>query len=105
MACVLVVGLLVSRVTWEYMLVLALPCFALWARRLLHGNVGRRTLLAVAAAFALCALPFPYTESPLRGGAGILLEAPRFYGLLLLSGATLGFLLGRDGGDVEGGVA
>ena len=59
----------------------------------------------MAAAYALCALPFPYAESPLRSGAGILLEAPRFYGLLLLSGATLALLLGRGDGDLGGRVA
>jgi hypothetical protein len=84
MALALVTALLVARVTWEYMLVLALPCFILWAGALWNEAVGRRTALAVGLAYALCALPFPYTEAPARAGAGLLCEAPRTYGLLLL---------------------
>lgn len=81
---VLVASLLVARVTWETMLVLALPCFVAWAGAIGDGRVSRRAALAIAAAFALAALPFPYTEAPLRSGIGLLLEAPRTYGLVLL---------------------
>jgi hypothetical protein len=92
-ACVLVAGLLLARVTWEYMVVLALPAFALWVREAARGDPGRRETLVVAAAFALCALPFPYAESPLRSGIGLLFESPRSYGLVLLFAATLAKLL------------
>ena len=94
-AAVLVASLVLSRVSWEYMLVLALPCFALWLRDAARGRATDREVLAVATAFALCALPFPYAEAPLHTGLGILLEAPRFYGLLLLLGTTLVRLLCR----------
>jgi alpha-1,2-mannosyltransferase len=85
-ATVLVAALLLARVTWEYMLVLALPALV-HAGAAVAGAVAtpRRAALA-ALAWSLCALPLPYAEAPLRSGLGLLLEAPRTYGLLLLLG-------------------
>jgi hypothetical protein len=85
----LVAGLLVARVAWESMLVLALPGFLCWAGRALAGQVGPWEAVAVAVAFALCALPLPYSQAPFRAGIGLLLEAPRTYGLVLLGVVTL----------------
>ena len=96
MALVLVTALLVARVTWEYMLVLALPSFILWVGLLLRGTVGTRSGLAVGLAYALCALPFPYTEAPQRAGVGLLFETPRTYGLLLLYVLTWRRLVQRE---------
>jgi hypothetical protein len=59
------------------------------AARSRHGVA--RTALVVAGAYAACALPFPYTEAPLRSGIGLLLEAPRTYGLVAIYVATLGW--------------
>lgn len=98
----LVIGLLAARVSWESMLVLALPCFLQWASEVLEGGAGRREAAVAAVAFALCALPFPYSEAPLRVGVGLLLEAPRTYGLVLLATVTLARLeRGRMGAAVD----
>ena len=84
LALALVASLLLARVTWEAMLVLSLPLFLLAARA--AGDEATRRPLQVtwALAYALCALPFPYAASPYRAGAGLLLESPRLYGMLLL---------------------
>lgn len=74
---------LLARITWEYMVVLALPCFLVGLRTFRRGGLGRRATGGLAAAFALCALPFPYAQEPLRSGAGLLLMAPRLAGMLL----------------------
>jgi TRAP-type C4-dicarboxylate transport system permease large subunit len=87
---VLVASLLLARVTWEYMVILSLPCFLLWMRGLANGEVGPRQAVVVGLAYALCALPFPYTESPVRAGPGLLLESPRTYGMILLFVASPG---------------
>jgi hypothetical protein len=101
-ALVLVTALLAARVTWEYMVVLALPCFLLWFAAVQEGAVRPGFGLAVGLAYALCALPFPYTEAPLRAGAGLLFEAPRTYGLLLLYALSWWHLVrGSDAGPPE----
>jgi glycosyl transferase family 87 len=87
-ALALLASLLLAHVTWESMLVLALPCFALWLAAAVEGRAGGRVLLAAALAYALCALPFPYAERPLRSGWGLLLESPRLYGMGLAFAAT-----------------
>lgn len=93
MALALLSSLLLARVTWEYMLVLTLPGFVLWLRAAWERTVPRNALLALAAAFALCAAPIPYTAEPLRSGAGLLLEAPRLYGMLLAFGTGVALAL------------
>jgi hypothetical protein len=83
-AFALLTGLLVSRVTWEYMVVLALPCFVAWMHEIQQAKQrSRKTIALVLLAYALCALPFPYYQTPLRSGIGLLL-APRLAGMLLL---------------------
>lgn len=84
---VLIVALLVPRVTWEYMFVLALPAFVLWLLEAVRRRVSPPQLASVLAAYVLCALPFPYAEIPNRGVA-LLLEGPRLAGGLLLFGIT-----------------
>jgi alpha-1,2-mannosyltransferase len=79
----LVAALLVARVTWEYMTVLAIPCLLLWMRHVWRHPTRFERLLLLSAWF-LCAAPFPYTQAPLRDGIGLLLESPRLWGLLLL---------------------
>ena len=91
-ATALVAALLVARVTWEYMLVLALPCFALWLHDIGRGGVGAWRAGLAAVAFAGCALPIPYAEHPIRSGIGLLLMSPRTYGLALLLVLTLAHL-------------
>jgi len=86
-ALALLTGLLVSRVTWEYMVVLALPCFVLWGRDV--ARLDRRTLVLLVLAYALCALPLPYAKTPIRSGVGLLLMSPRLAGMLLLWSLTL----------------
>jgi hypothetical protein len=88
-ATALVAALLVARVTWEYMVVLALPCFALWLHEIGRGAVGAWRAGLAAVAFAGCALPIPYAEHPIRSGIGLLLMSPRTYGLTLLLALTL----------------
>ncbi len=77
-------SVLVARVSWEYMFVLTLPAFALALRDVLGGRFTRRVGLLLVVAYALCAFPLPYTQSPWRAGLGLLLEAPRLYGVVLL---------------------
>ncbi len=89
----LLTGLLVSRVTWEYMVVLTLPCFILWAREAARAQRATRSVLWLALAYALCALPFPYAETPIRSGPGLLLASPRLAGMLILWGLTARRLL------------
>jgi hypothetical protein len=89
-AAVLVGALLLARVTWESMLVLALPAWVVQLAAVTGGGTTRRAALAAGLAFALCALPLPYAEAPLRSGLGLLLETPRTYGLVLLLGLELG---------------
>jgi hypothetical protein len=94
-ALALLASLLLAHVTWESMLVLALPCFVLWLAEAVGGRTEGRMLLAVALAFALCALPYPYAERPLRSGWGLLLESPRLYGMVLAFVATVHYRLRR----------
>ena len=93
-AFALLTGLLVSRVTWEYMVVLALPCFVLWAREAVRARLGVRAIGLLVLAYALCALPFPYAETPIRSGPGLLLASPRLAGMLILWGLSLRRLAG-----------
>ncbi|UCE03824.1 MAG: DUF2029 domain-containing protein [Candidatus Latescibacterota bacterium] len=86
----LVASLLLARVTWEYMVVLTLPSFVLWLRAAWNGEVKQPLLWGAGIAYALCALPFPYASDPLRSGVGLLLEAPRFCGMLLAFGVGCG---------------
>lgn len=105
MALALVAALLLARVSWEYMLVLALPCFILWAGALHERRVARSTSIGVALAYVLCAFPFPYAEAPLREGPGLLLMTPRTYGLMILYWLTWWRLVrgGGPGGLPEDG--
>ena len=89
---VLVVAVLLSRVAWEYLAVLALPAFVFGLAKLLGGEARPGQALLLGLAWALCALPFPYAEHPVRQGIGLLLVAPRTYGMLLLVGLTASFL-------------
>jgi hypothetical protein len=93
--CVLVVAVLLSRVAWEYLAVLALPAFVGGLGRLLRGEARRHQAILLGLAWALCALPFPYAEFPPRHGIGLLLAAPRTYGMLLLIAVSTSWL-GRD---------
>jgi hypothetical protein len=79
----MVAALLVARVTWEYMTVLAIPCLLVWGRQILQ-RPSPAAGIAWLAAWVLCAAPFPYTQAPVRVGPGLLLESPRLWGLLLL---------------------
>ena len=79
----LLCGSILARVTWDYMVVLALPCFLAALSALERGELQPRSVLYLALAFALCALPIPYAEEPLTSGAGLLLMSPRLYGMLL----------------------
>jgi Glycosyltransferase family 87 len=90
---VLVITVLLSRVAWEYLVVLAVPAFAVGALALGQGTAGRREALGLGLAWALCALPFPYAAAPPRAGLALLLAAPRTYGMLLLAGITARRLL------------
>jgi alpha-1,2-mannosyltransferase len=81
---------LVSRVAWEYLVVLALPLFLAWAGWMARGRERRRDIWGVAVAWLLCAAAWPYADAPLRSGWGLVLEAPRTYGLVLLLGLTCG---------------
>jgi hypothetical protein len=92
---VLTIAVLLSRVAWEYLAVLALPAFVCGLGQLWRGEAGRIRALGFGIAWALCALPFPYAESPLRHGPGILLMAPRTYGMLLLVVITASWLESR----------
>ena len=85
----LLAALLAARVTWEYMTVLAIPCFLLWLQRLLTTHATRHQWIVFAAAWSLCAAPFPYSKEPLREGLGLLLMSPRLYGMLLAFVAIL----------------
>jgi len=88
----LLAALLAARVTWEYMTVLAIPCFLLWMQRLIEMQASRWRWLLFGVAWMLCAAPFPYTREPLREGLGLLLMSPRLYGMLLAFFATLHLL-------------
>jgi hypothetical protein len=83
-ALALCASVLLARVSWEYMFVLVLPALALALRDVLGGTLKRRETLVLIAAYALCAAPIPYTKTPWREGAAMLLGAPRFYGAILL---------------------
>ena len=83
-ALALLASLLLARVTWETMVVLALPCFLLCVQAGWRRATSPELLVVWGLAWLLCALPFPYTDPPLRSGAGLLLESPRLYGMLLL---------------------
>lgn len=82
-ALALLCASILARVTWEYMIVLALPSFLAALHAIQRGELRSRSVLALAVAFALCALPIPYAEEPLRSGGGLLLMSPRLYGMLL----------------------
>ncbi len=77
----LLATLLVARVTWEYMTVLAIPCILLWIRELTTTSRPRFEIAVMLLAWILLAAPLPYAQDPLRQGIGILLESPRLYGM------------------------
>ncbi len=91
----LLAGLLVARITWESMVVLSLPCFCLAAQAFRAGEMRQRHALAFVTAYALCALPFPYAQQPVRAGIGLLLESPRLYGMLILFASGIAHLCDR----------
>ncbi len=93
----LLAGLLVARITWESMVVLSVPCFWLAAQAFQAGTLPRRQAVACAIAYALCALPLPYAQQPIRAGIGLLLESPRLYGMLILFATGIGQLRARRG--------
>lgn len=83
-ALALCASVLLARVSWEYMFVLALPAFAVAMRDVLAGAFGRPATVALIVAYTLCAAPIPYAKAPWREGAELLLHAPRFYGAITL---------------------
>jgi hypothetical protein len=97
----LLASLLVARVTWEYMTVLAIPCFVLWLQHLLQEGAQRSSATrwhwtVFVISWVLCAAPFPYSKEPLRDGLGLLLMSPRLYGLSLAFIATLSMQFGQQ---------
>ena len=90
-------SVLLARVSWEYMLLLALPAFTWMLGALLRGACTLRVTLAVLVAYALCALPLPYSTDPWRAGPALLLETPRLYGMLLLFAALVAQSRRRSG--------
>lgn len=84
----LVAALLVARVTWEYMTVLAIPCLLLWLQEILRRPSRPAWFWLLVCGF-LCAAPLPYTQDPVRQGVGLLLESPRLWGLMILYVAGL----------------
>jgi glycosyl transferase family 87 len=94
-ALALLASLLLARVTWESMVVLSLPCFLLCLRACWMLEVSPPLLVTWGVAWALCALPFPYVDPPHRSGAGLLLESPRLYGILLLFATSAHWRLRR----------
>jgi hypothetical protein len=79
------------------MVVLALPSFVLWLRAAWEREVRQPLLWGAGIAYALCALPFPYASDPVRSGVGLLLEAPRFCGMLLAFGLGAVHAMRDDG--------
>ena len=71
------------------MLVLTLPAFALALRGALRGAFGRGALVALGLAYALCALPIPYSRFTWDAGASVLLFTPRLYGMIVLLSVML----------------
>lgn len=87
-ALALLAAAILARITWEYMVVLALPCFLQGFQAWRRVSMGPWSRAGFLLAFGLCALPIPYTREPLRSGAGLLLMSPRLYGMLLAFGVV-----------------
>lgn len=83
-AAALAAGPLLVRVAWEYLVVLALPLFFVWARHIASGRASRPVVAALVVAWVACAWPLPYYDAPFRSGLGLALEAPRTLGLLVI---------------------
>ena len=75
---------LLVRVAWDYLVVLALPLFFVWAARLAAARATRSEVLLLSVAWMACAWPWPYFDAPFRAGPELALEAPRTLGLVLL---------------------